>query len=290
MRRLCFLLLVACDTAPAPLPGAFDMSGETLLTIGGTAISKAYIEAMEAQMPPEQVAQMKAAGGQKDFAEQMALGQVLWDKAIAEGVHTDPELKVKLDLAQRDVVVRGLIDRVAKKATSEEALQKAYDARAAEFKQPQAKARLLMIGDEAKATEVIGLLKAGADFDAIAAANSPDPAKAQAETAESDWFTKGQLNPDIDGAMFAPGAADILGPVPGPGGSFVIKVTARREGVPLDDVREELKAGVEQEAVRAFITEIQTAAPVEWKGAPPGGAPALPGLTAPPMAAPPGAP
>jgi parvulin-like peptidyl-prolyl isomerase len=77
---------------------------------------------------------------------------------------------------------------------------------------------------KAKATSALERVKAGEDFAAVAKDVSDDDST-KASGGELGWFERGSVNPDWEGIVFAMDKDEVRGPVNGPQGLYVLKVT-----------------------------------------------------------------
>ncbi len=115
---------------------------------------------------------------------------------------------------------------------------------------------------------ILERVRAGEDFAALAREYSDDYATRK-HGGDTGLFRRGQMNPIFEQAAFSlkePG--DIVGPVETPFGVHVIRLEERFEPqlVPLDEVREKLRAHVREEhmkqAVKERVEELRAAADI----------------------------
>ncbi len=77
---------------------------------------------------------------------------------------------------------------------------------------------------KAKASSALDRVKGGEDFAAVAKDVSDDDST-KASGGELGWFERGSVNPDWEGIVFAMDKDEVRGPVNGPQGLYVLKVT-----------------------------------------------------------------
>jgi parvulin-like peptidyl-prolyl isomerase len=75
-----------------------------------------------------------------------------------------------------------------------------------------------------KATGALDRVKGGEDF-AVVAKDVSDDDSTKASGGELGWFERGSVNPDWEGVVFAMDKDEVRGPVSGPQGLYVLKVT-----------------------------------------------------------------
>ncbi len=274
-------LLFACPAPPPADPGAWNAGGKVLVNVDGEEVTDAMLRAALARFRPEDIDQIVKGGQGADILNKMARAQALYHRALAQKLQDDPEIKARLIMAQRDVLMQAMIDRVSKEATTDAAIQKAYDDHKVQYAAQGAKVRVIFLKDLATAETVKAQLAAGADFGKVAADVSLDK-NTGAKGGEVGWVTKGQLQPFIDTALFASDVTGLIGPLTAENGSVLIDVEARRDSTPLDEVRDQLKEQVKNEAVEAYITALDTDVKLDWKD---GNAPTLEDLLKPADAA-----
>jgi peptidyl-prolyl cis-trans isomerase C len=259
MRRLFLLsalILGACQTPPPPaVPGEMAATGAVVATVDGMSITQDMIDAATRGATPEQIEEMKSTGRWPEFLEQIALGQALYQKALADKLHEDPGVKMRLALQVREALANEAVSRVADAAVSDDKLLAAYEARKVQYP-PQVKARHVLVKEEAEAAEVVELLKAGADFGKVAAEKSTDPGSKD-KGGELGWFSQRDMVKEFAEAAFASTGDEIVGPVQTRFGYHILQVTERRDATPFEDVKGQLAEEVKRDAAQAFIAELR---------------------------------
>lgn len=130
----------------------------------------------------------------------------------------------------------------------EATLRKRYEEEKAKFTSPEQRqaSHILITGDgaEAKANKIAADAKAaGADFAALAKANSEDPGSKD-QGGDLGWVERGAMVKPFEDALFAAKAGDVIGPVKTEFGYHIIKVAAVRggQGKSFEEVRDTLAA------------------------------------------------
>lgn len=261
-------LIAACDTAPAeaPVPGAWDFQGEVVLEADGHAVTADMVSFVMDRMPAAQRQQLEQMGQMEPMIERLALGEVLYHKAVEAKVYDDPEVAKQLAMASRQALADAYLRSQVDARLTDDAVQSAYDERKVRYAQPSADIAMLVVESGDKAADLKAQLDGGADFSALAKEHSQDP-RAKSSGGEVGWVTKGQLQETLDGVVFADGAdsAGILGPVEAGGMHLLVNVRERRASTPLEEVRDELESELEGQIIQEVMTELETAADVQWK-------------------------
>jgi peptidyl-prolyl cis-trans isomerase SurA len=94
---------------------------------------------------------------------------------------------------------------------------------------------------KAKASSALDRVKGGEDFAAVAKDVSDDDST-KASGGELGWFERGSVNPDWEGIVFAMDKDEVRGPVNGPQGLYVLKVTEVKKSdlKPYAEMKEQL--------------------------------------------------
>ena len=181
-------------------------------------------------------------------------------------------------VAKRDVLAiendnRGYLSNVALQAVisvavTDAALQAAYDARFKDAKPgTEYSAAHILVEAEAKAVDLKKQLDGGADFAALAKANSTDTGSG-ANGGDLGWFGLGAMVKPFEEAVVAATVGKVAGPVKSDFGwhLILVKVTRAAAQPTLDDLRDELATEIEQEAVEAHLKTLTDAAKIEKPG------------------------
>ena len=164
----------------------------------------------------------------------------------------------------------------AKAAVTDAAMRKVYDEAVGQMsKEPEVRARHILVETEDEAKAVLAELKKGADFAELAKSRSKDPGSA--EGGDLGYFTKDQMVPEFSEVAFKLDKGALSDPVKSQFGWHVIKVEDRRErqAPEFDKVKDQLETYVVRRSQVEMITKLRQEAKIERLTAPPG-APAAP--------------
>lgn len=277
---LAALALTACNTTPpaAPhVPGQLPNEGELVMTVDGTAVHANQLDAIFENMPEQQVEMMKKSGQMGQLLDQIAMTQVLYQRALDAKLHEKPEVQLALAMQERQVLAQALVMQQAKDSITDEAVKAWYEQRKVQFAKPEVKASHILVKEESKANELKTQIEGGADFASLAKEHSTDKGSG-AQGGDLGWFTKDKMVGPFAEAAFAANAGDLVGPVETRFGFHIIKVEDKRDAKPLEEVRPQAEEAIMRESVTSYTNEVKSSMKVEKKGeyADMGGAPALP--------------
>ena len=243
--------------------------GDVAATVNGKPLTKRSVEAVSRRMPPEQVQRMRDDPTQwKTLVDRVALGQELWEAAVAAGVHEDPAVQDTITMTIREVLAGELVQRKGAEGVSDAKLMEAYDKQAVQYGRPQVHALHILVKDKALADDLKAKADGGADFSALATENSTDKGSA-AKGGDLGWFDQSRMVKEFADAAFAASAGQILGPIETRFGFHVIKVLEKRDKTPFEDVKADLAVKARREATEAFVNGIKGSLQVVEAGATP---------------------
>src|SRR5207249_5540110 len=143
------------------------------------------------------------------------------------------------------------------------AMHKVYDDAIGQMKkEPEVRARHILVETEDEAKAVVAELKKGADFAELAKAKSKDPGSA--DGGDLGYFTKDQMVPEFSEVAFKLYPGQLSNPVKTQFGWHVIKVEDRRTKQPpeFDKVKDQIEAYLARKAQTDFITKLRQSAKV----------------------------
>ncbi|MBY0502000.1 MAG: peptidyl-prolyl cis-trans isomerase [Alphaproteobacteria bacterium] len=185
--------------------------------------------------------------------------------AQASGEAEKPEVKKAIAKQTEELIAQSYLFDKVKGTITDAAVQAKYDEFVKSFPQEkEVHLRHILVENKDTAMSVIKALKGGSDFKKLAQAKSKD-ATAK-EGGDLGFFRKSELPKELADAAFAltPGSYS-QEPVKTDFGWHVLKVEEIRDAKPpkFDEVKNELKALMTQEAVIALIKELRSQAQVE---------------------------
>ena len=274
------LAVVAALALAVPLVRAQD--DPVVARVNGTDIRQSDLATAEEdlggnipQMTPE---------AKRDYLITFVGDMMLVAKAAeAKKFGDNEEFKRKLAYARTKLLMEQYLQSEAKGAVNEAAMKKVYDEAIGQMKkEPEVRARHILVETEDEAKAVVAELKKGADFAELAKAKSKDPGSA--DGGDLGYFTKDQMVPEFSEVAFKLDKGQLSDPVKSQFGWHVIKVEDKRERQPpeFDKVKDQLENFVVRKSQSDLITKLRADAKIERVGAAATPAPATPAPAAPP--------
>ncbi len=273
---------------PVPrVPGTIEARGETVMTVNGITVGRNMLDGITARVPPEQLARMQNNPNRAEgFLDQLAIGQVLYTQAIAEGVHTDPVVAAGLAMAEREFLAGIYVARKASEAVTDATVQAYYDERTEQFGRPQVKASHILVKEENKGRGLMAQREGGADMAELAKEHSTDKGTAS-RGGDLGWFEEGRMVDEFSKAAFGADPGELLGPVSSRFGFHLIKVEDKRDSTPVDEVREKISYALREEARQGLMESVRASLQVDKHASLQAGAPPpTPPVPSPPPATP----
>ena len=189
---------------------------------------------------------------------------ILANAAEAKKLAQEPGFDRRLAFSRQKVLMEALLDQETKTAASEPAMKKLYEDSLARSKpEEEVRARHILVESEDKAKEIVGKLKAGGDFGALAKAESKDTGAA--DGGDLGYFTKEQMVPEFAEAAFKLEKDGLSDPVKTQFGWHVIKIEDKRtkSAPPFDAVKEQLESFLARRAQAELVGKLREGAKVE---------------------------
>jgi peptidyl-prolyl cis-trans isomerase C len=260
------LPLAAQDIATAQMPAPLAPEGgaaAVVATVNGTDITLGHMIVLRANLP----AQYQSLPD--DVLFKGILDQLVQQAALAQSMDGKTTLRDTLAMEndQRGYLSGTALQSVVGGAVTDEALQKAYDAKfAAAVEAKEYNAAHILVATEDEAKDLKTQIDGGADFADLAKQHSSDGAAANG--GDLGWFADGMMVKPFQDAVFAMEVGGVSDPVQTQFGWHLIqlKETRIKAAPSLDDMREELATEIEQAAVEAYIKTITDAATIDRPG------------------------
>ncbi|MFQ6546955.1 peptidylprolyl isomerase [Aestuariibius sp. 2305UL40-4] len=241
-------------TAPAEAPTADTV----IATVNGTDITLGHLVIARAQLPA-QYQQLPA-----EILFDGVLDQLIQQTLLADQLEEETgRLQLALDNERRSLRAGEVITEITESAVTEEALQEAYDTRFADVEPTQEyNASHILVETEEEAQEVITELEGGADFAELAQDRSTGPSGPNG--GELGWFGPGMMVAPFEEAVVALEVGEVSGPVETQFGWHVIILNDSRqqEAPPIEQLRPELEAELQQAAIEARVNELTEGADI----------------------------
>ena len=259
------------------IPLARAQDDPVVARVNGTDVRQSDLAAAEEdlgsnipQMTPE---------AKRDYLITFVGDMILVAKAAeAKKMGDSDDFKRKLAYARTKLLMEQLLQTEAKAAVNEPAMRKVYDEAIGQMKkEPEVRARHILVETEDEAKAVAAELKKGADFAELAKTKSKDPGSA--DGGDLGYFTKDQMVPEFSEVAFKLDKGALSDPVKSQFGWHVIKVEDKRERQPpeFEKVKDQLENFLVRKSQSELITKLRAEGKIERVGAAaPAPAPAAP--------------
>lgn len=199
----------------------------------------------------------------------MVSERLLLQEAAREGFDKSEEVKKRLEVLEKQVILQTFMESKAKSLVTEAQLKEAYAKKAAAMKnEEEVKAKHILVGTEEEAKDIVKELKKGTDFAKLAKEKSMDKASG-AQGGDLGWFTKERMVPEFAAAAFNLKKGDVSEPVKSSFGWHVIQLEDRRKVTipPFEQMREELQGEISAKAVQDYVEALLKRADIKYFGA-----------------------
>ena len=198
--------------------------------------------------------------------DQLIDGRALVAEARKSGLDHDPTVQRQVTAAEDRALQTAMLSKAVGPSVTDEAVRARYDQQiAGKPGAEEVHARHILVETEAEAKKIIGQLKGGADFAALAKQYSKDPSGAQ-QGGDLGFFKKDEMVPEFATAAFALQQGQVSpDPVHSQFGWHVIQMVEKRraESPSFEQARDELRQKMIQEGVQKAVAQARAAASVE---------------------------
>ena len=260
-------LLLSCLLIAPSLASAAD-TDKVLVTVNGTPITEWTLQRYAQQRG---LADSKHALQQQmqrqALLEELINRELIYQNAVAIGVDKTPAVQQEIEHQRINIIASVMLNRSSDRfAVSEADMKKEYDARKGELGGQELKARHILVDSEAKAKSIIAELDKGADFSALAKEHSIGPSAAQG--GDLGWFKPEQMMPGFgEAASKLTKGSYTKTPAKTDFGWHVIMLEDTRnvEPPPYEDVKEQIRVGLQNKLMEAYIGGLRKDAKIERK-------------------------
>ncbi len=239
---------------------AQDVSRDTVVaSVNGTDISLGQVLVAARQLP-QQYQQLPP-----EVLFDGVVDQLVQQELLAQTVTEEPSiLPLVIENQRRSILANSALEEVATAAVTEEAVQSAYDAAFGDFQGgTEWNASHILVATEEEAQAVVERLNAGENFATVAQEVSTDPGSGP-NGGELGWFGTGMMVPQFEEGVAALEPGQVSAPIQSDFGWHIIRLNETRpqEAPALDQVRAELEGQVQQEAIEAYVADLEAQAQV----------------------------
>ncbi len=270
--RLAALLLLMTGIAISACQPKTAEQGEVLATVNGQPITKAefhqYLQLRQQREPITDKAQ------EQKILEEMADRILLAQRAAADGVDKDPEVKYLLERVRENVLVQSLIRKTLQASPITEAeLKQRFETEVAATHKTEYLVRHILTKDEDEAKEIIKQLNGKGDFAKLARQKSIDVQSGN-KGGSLGWINQGMVVPEFfQGVSRLEKGATTAEPVKSEFGWHVIRVDDTRpakiptfeEFMADPQTKANFQRKLQDEKIEKIVKDLRASAKIEFK-------------------------
>ncbi len=251
---------------------SFGLTDKVILRVGSSTLTQKQLEEKVESLPPQYKEYYSTVDGKKILIDSIKKEYLVYEMAKKSKYDNNKNVQEQLENIKKQVMVAQFLkDKIESKIkVSAKDSKKYYDDNKDTFKKDdQVKARHILVATEKEAKEVLGKLKAGESFQALAKEYSMDPGS-KANGGDLGWFAKGQMVKPFETAAFALKKGEYTKEaVQTQYGFHIIMVEDKKDAEQLEykEVSEEienyLKQNAQKEALDALLKEASSSVKVE---------------------------
>lgn len=262
-------LLLALPACSRRAPGGEDTASarrnpDALAQVNGAELREAELR----QLIPPDLRESITGAEVREILDRWVETELLYQKALQEGLDRDPDLGETLRQMQRQVLADEYLQRELKnrvRVTNEE-IQAWYQQHLDEYTQ-EVHLRHIVLNSSEAAAQVLEQVHAGTDFRALARRYSIDPSAA--EGGDLGFLGKGAMNPAFEPEVFEMAPNEVRGPIASSFGFHIVQVVERRPAtepvsfeLARDEILQTLLLAKRQQAAREIQADLRREAAV----------------------------
>ncbi len=225
------LALALIGALPAVLPAPATAEDKVVATINGKPITDADLAVADSEIGGD-MGSMPADQKRMSLVEFLIDNQLFAEAAEESKLDQGPAFESRLAYLKRRALRELYFDKIIKGAVSDADARKLYDEQVQKLKpEEEAQASHILVATEAEAKDLREKLKNGGDFAALAKEHSKDPGSKDTG-GDLGFFTRGQMVPQFEEAVFSMNKGDVSDPVQTQFGWHLIKLVDKRTKAP----------------------------------------------------------
>lgn len=245
----CALLIMACD---------MEARSDTVATVNGAAIDSSVLDVYMENRIDKPLAQVTEEERQILLSELEDI-YLLSSQDSAEALEKDPRIAAQIELQTRGVLAQAVAaEFFTSSAVTDAEVQAEYTEQVEEAPRIQFKARHILVSTQGEATDIIGRLDEGADFQELAKEKSTDSSGPNG--GDLGWFSPNRMvKPFADAVALLEDGKYTASPVQTEFGWHVILREESRQPEPptMESVRDALVQNVQQRKFQAHLEELR---------------------------------
>ena len=206
------------------------MEKKILATVGEKEITNLDVENALKSLDPYQAMHFQTEEGKKQLLEDLVNQELFYMQAKEDQLHNDEDFKAEMKKIEENMLKQYAINKVLSNVTLTEEEKKAFfEANKSKFNKPEsASAKHILVDSEELANDILNKINNNEmTFEAAASAHSTCPSKDAG--GDLGTFTRGQMVPEFEEAVFNMKNGEVSGPVKTQFGYHLIKVDTKNE-------------------------------------------------------------
>jgi peptidyl-prolyl cis-trans isomerase C len=247
----------------ALLSAAPALAAEPLARINGQDITEAELNIIESELGPD-VAGLPAEARRRVLFESWLEERLLADAADKAQLGAGSDFEARMKYYRLRALRDAYFEKKVRDAVGEDEAKKVYDAEVGKLKpETEVHARHILVKAEDEAKAVVGELKAGGDF--VALAQKHMPGQSGASGGDLGYFTRGQMVKAFEDVAFTLDKGQVSDPVKSEFGWHVIKVEDKRDrqAPSFADVKGQILASLVRAKLQTVTQELRKSAKIE---------------------------
>ena len=246
------------------------MENRILANVGGLTVSEAEVNEMIAAMI-QKGQNLDNPQGRAMILEQLIANKLLLLDAQKNMYEYNAEFKAQMKKIKEDMLINFAMAKAVEsvKPATDEEVKQYYEENKEHFVAGEAvNASHILVDSEDKAKELLDKINAGeVSFEDAAREHSSCPSKENGGNLGE--FTRGQMVPEFDTAVFSMETGEVRGPVKTQFGFHLIKLNSKKEATTyeFDAIKDQLKGMVtkekQQKAYQSKINQLKILYPVQ---------------------------
>lgn len=277
MRKLAVVLLLGTIPFLCACSGLEKGKTEKVLAmVNGQPITEATLEEEAKSLPPYVRPILDTPSGRAQFLESLITRDLLMQEALRRGFDRREEVRERLNMARRSILLEALLRDVTEKAPglSEESLRKFYEANAESFRVGErVRVSHVLFKDRAKAEEMARRSKSGTPFEELMKSASKEGGVA----ADLGFIERGKFDKTFEAVAFAAPTGTVAGPLRTSYGYHLIQVGEKKPAgtQPFEEVKGQIATDLREQAQRdafeTLLSQVKQKAKIQMVGMPQGG-------------------
>ncbi|HQA04192.1 MAG TPA: peptidyl-prolyl cis-trans isomerase [Thermodesulfovibrio thiophilus] len=244
---------------------------DVIIKAGSSKLTKQDLQEDLKSFPPQTKAFLSSPEGLNRLKDELIKREVLYEEAKKKGLAKSEDFKKRMEEFKKITLINMLLEQELKAVqqdVTEKEAREYYDKHKDEFIKPtERRLSQIVVKNEDEAKKVYEKIDKGEEFEKIAKELSTDE-KTKASGGDIGFFKKGQLNQQIENAVFSLRKGQVSMPLTYKGELYIFKVTdVKGTPVEFDQIKsqliEQLKAKKQQDWFNSYIEELKKKHKVE---------------------------